>query len=124
MKQSCPTILTRDGNMIASDGLMDPKRRCPQRLEDLKFAFGALPARETMHYRELKERCEALERLNATVVKYEQEMKGVRAKDEQLSNTRKSLLPRINDLERELRKLRTPEKERDNSEPADKRRKR
>lgn len=124
MKQSCPTILTRDGNMIASDGLMDPKRRCAQRLEDLKFAFGALPARETTHYRELKERCEALERLNATVEKYEQEMRGVRAKDEQLSNTRKSLSPRINDLERELRKLRTPEKERDNSEPADKRRRR
>ena len=26
MKQQCPTILTKDGNMIASDGLMDPKK--------------------------------------------------------------------------------------------------
>lgn len=124
MRQSCPTILTRDGNMIASDGLMDPKRCCPQRLEDLKFAFGALPARETKHYRDLNERCEALERLNATVVKYEREMTDVRSKEEQLNNAKKSLTPRINDLERELKKLRTLEKERDNSEPSEKRRKR
>lgn len=124
MRQSCPTILTRDGNMIASDGLMDPKRRCPQRMEDLKFAFGALPARETARYRELREKCEALEKLQVTVEKHEREMEDVRKKEEQLNSAKKSFSPRINELERELRKLRTPEKERDSGEPADKRRKR
>lgn len=124
MRQSCPTILTRDGNMIAADGLMDPKRRCPQRMQDLRFAFGALPAHETACYRELKEKCDALDRLNVTVDKHEKEMDDVRAREEKLSEVRKSLSPRITELERELRKLRPPGMERDNSEPADKRRKR
>lgn len=124
MRQPCPTILTRDGNMIASDGLMDPKKRCPPRIEDLRFAFGALPARETARYRELKERCEALDRLSLTVDKHEKEMEDVRAKEEQLNLARKSLSPRITELERELRKVRPPGMERDSSEPADKRRKR
>ncbi|XP_078348913.1 structural maintenance of chromosomes flexible hinge domain-containing protein 1-like [Oculina patagonica] len=124
MRQPCPTILTRDGNMIASDGLMDPKRRCPARIEDLRFAFGALPARETARYRELRERCEALDRLSLTVDRHEKEIEDVRAKEEQLSLVKKSLSPRITELERELRKLRPPGMDRDSSEPADKRRKR
>lgn len=123
MKQSCPTILTRDGNMIASDGLMDPKRRCPPRMEDLRFAFGALPAREKVRYRELKERCEALDKLQLTFEKHEKEMDEVRAKEEQLREARNSLSPRITELERELRKLR-PGGDKDSSEPPDKRRKR
>lgn len=123
MKQSCPTILTRDGNMIASDGLMDPKKRCPPRMEDLRFAFGALPAREKVRYRELKERCEALERLQLTFEKHEKEAEEVRAKEDQLREVKNSLSPRISELERELRKLR-PGVQRDSSEPPDKRRKR
>ena len=124
MRQSCPTILTRDGNMIASDGLMDPKRRCPARIEDLKFSFGALPPRETVVYQDLKEKCEALTRLQLVYEKHDKEMGDVRAREEQLSTVRRSLSPRINELERELRKLRPAGIEKDSSEPADKRRKR
>ena len=123
MKQSCPTILTRDGKMIASDGLMDPKRKCPDRLEDLKFAFGALPPRETPQYRQLKEKCESLGRLQKVCENHETEMVQGRAREERLNELRKSLSPRINELEKELRKLR-PGLERDSSEPPDKRRKR
>lgn len=124
MRQSCPTILTRDGNMIASDGLMDPKRRCPARIEDLKFAFGALPPRDTAQYHELKEKCEALGRLQIASEKYETETEEVRTREEKLNVVRRSLTPRITELERELRKLRPAGNERDSSEPADKRRKR
>ncbi|XP_073245527.1 structural maintenance of chromosomes flexible hinge domain-containing protein 1-like [Porites lutea] len=123
MKQSCPTILTRDGKMIASDGLMDPKRKCPDRLEDLKFAFGALPPRETPQYRQLKEKCESLGRLQKVCENHETEMVQGRSREERLNELRKSLSPRINELEKELRKLR-PGLERDSSEPPDKRRKR
>lgn len=124
MRQPCPTILTRDGNMIASDGLMDPKRRCPVRIEELKFAFGALPPRESAGYRELVERCEALGRLQVVYERHDKEVEDVRWREEQLNTVRRNLSPRITELERELRKLRPVGTERDNGEPADKRRKR
>lgn len=124
MRQSCPTILTRDGNMIASDGLMDPKRRCPARIEDLKFSFGALPPLETVQYREVKDKCEALERLQMVSEKHDKGVEDVRAREERLNEVRRSLSPRINELERELRKLRPAGIEKGSDEPADKRRKR
>ncbi|KAK2571643.1 Structural maintenance of chromosomes flexible hinge domain-containing protein 1 [Acropora cervicornis] len=124
MKQSCPTILTRDGNMIASDGLMDPKRRCPARLEDLKFAFGAMPARETAKHRDLTEKCEALEKLHRVCESHEKEIENVREREERLNEVKRSLTPQINELERELRKLRPAGVEKETEEPAEKRRKR
>ncbi|XP_015762340.1 PREDICTED: structural maintenance of chromosomes flexible hinge domain-containing protein 1-like [Acropora digitifera] len=124
MKQSCPTILTRDGNMIASDGLMDPKRRCPARLEDLKFAFGAMPARETAKHRDLTEKCEALEKLHKVCESHEKEIENVREREERLNEVKRSLTPKINELERELRKLRPAGVEKESEEPAEKRRKR
>lgn len=124
MKQSCPTILTRDGNMIASDGLMDPKRRCPARLEDLKFAFGAMPARETAKHRDLTEKCEALEKLHKVCESHEKEIENVREREERLNEVKRSLTPKINELERELRKLRPAGVEKESDEPAEKRRKR
>lgn len=117
-------ILICDGNMIVFDGLMDLKRCCLQRLEDLKFVFGVLFVREMKYYRDLNERCEVFERFNVMVVKYEWEMIDVCFKEEQLNNVKKSLIFCINDFEREFKKLRIFEKERDNSELFEKWRKR
>ena len=123
MKQPCPTILTRDGNMIASDGLMDPKRRCPQ-LGDLKFAFGALPLRETAQHRRLTQKREALERLQTVCETHREELEEVKVREQQLNEVRNKLTPRINELERDLRKLRPVGAEKESDEPAEKRRRR
>lgn len=123
MKQPCPTILTRDGNMIASDGLMDPKRRCPQ-LGDLKFAFGALPLRETAQHRRLTQKREALERLQTVCETHREELEEVKVREQQLNEVRNKLTPRINELERDLRKLRPVGVEKESDEPAEKRRRR
>lgn len=56
-------ILICDGNMIVFDGLMDFKRCCLLRMEDLWFVFGVLLVCEKVCYCELKERCEVLDRL-------------------------------------------------------------
>jgi len=125
MRHPCPTILTRDGHVIASDGLMDPKRRCPKSLSELKFSFGALPPSERPENRDLERTYTYLEDLNKSVEEYEEALSLVSKKDEELKEQRNVLTPRINILERELRKLRTPPSQRDSSDsPSDKRRRR
>ena len=106
MRYPCPTILTRDGNMIASDGLMDPRRKCPRSLGELKFSFGALPPSERAGNKKLQETVYQLEELNQTVVAYEKTMDFVKMKEDQLRHQRSSLSPQITTLERELRKVR------------------
>lgn len=125
MRYPCPTILTRDGHVIANDGLMDPKRRCPRSLSDLKFTFGSLPPSELPANRELQTTLGHLEDLNTSVEEYEKSMEIVKRKEEELKEQRNLLSPEITTLERELRKLRTPPSQRDTGDsPSDKRKRR
>lgn len=123
MKQQCPTILTRDGHLIASDGLMDPKRRCPRSLQELKFSFGALPLTATAEYQAQQEKLEHLRKLDTSFEMYEKRIDEAKKKEEQLKQVRSQLSPQIGELERELRRLR-PITNRDSLEPADKRKRR
>lgn len=124
MRYPCPTILTRDGNMIASDGLMDPRRRCPRSLNEMKFAFGALPPSERADNKLLSETVNRLEDLNQTVLEFENTMDLVKMKEDQLRHQRSSLSPQITTLERELRKLRPAPPSTDSLESPDKRKRR
>ena len=124
MKQQCPTILTKDGNMIASDGLMDPKRRCPESFQNLKMNFGELPPCERAEYRELRKKVKNLEMLQTAMDKLEDAQEATRLAEDRLKQERSSLSPQISALERELRKLRSVCTDKDSSEPVEKRRKR
>ena len=123
MRHQCPTILTRDGHLISSDGLMDPRRRCPKRLDELKLAFGALPVTETPGYQEERANLECLEWLDSSFATYEERVDEAKTKEDQLRHLKTQLSPQIEGLERELRKLR-PGTGRDGGEPADKRKRR
>lgn len=124
MKQPCPAILTKDGNMIASDGLMDPKRRCPESFDRLKAHFGEMPPCESARYRELRSKVTSLEMLNKAMDELESAQERTRRAEEKLKQERSWLSPRITELERELRKLCSVSTDKDDSEPLDKRRKR
>jgi chromosome segregation ATPase len=124
MRYPCPTILTRDGHVIASDGLMDPRRRCPKNLSELKFSFGALPPSEQTVNREIQDTLKHLEDLKQTVSEYEETTQLVKMKEDHLKQQRTSLSPQITSLERELRKLRPAPSANDTSESPDKRKRR
>ncbi|XP_032236995.2 structural maintenance of chromosomes flexible hinge domain-containing protein 1-like isoform X1 [Nematostella vectensis] len=108
MRFPCPTILTRDGHVIASDGLMDPKKRCPQRLDNLKFTFGALPPAEQPHFRELNETQRYLQDLSEALQEFDNDVEVVKQAEDRQKRTRASLTPQITALEKQLSKLRSP----------------
>ena len=60
----------------------------------------------SQQYRQLKEKYESLGRLQKVCENHETEMVQGRAREERQNELRKSLSPRINELEKKLRKLR------------------
>lgn len=111
MKQPCPAILTLNGNLLAADGLMDPKRRSPERLDSLNFTFGELPVTQKPQYSNLKFELESLHSLRQIVSDcetFEQEVRQYQLnyQDKQTINT-----PIIRDLENKRNRLRRMEED-------------
>ena len=105
-RKSCPAILTLNGDMIASDGLMDPKRKCPSHIDVLKFSFGELPPSEKEECRSLQVTLSKLENLRRVLTETDAVANRLKQAEGQLKTEKESLTPVINDYERQLRKLR------------------
>ncbi|XP_065660153.1 structural maintenance of chromosomes flexible hinge domain-containing protein 1 isoform X3 [Hydra vulgaris] len=102
---SCHAILTLNGDLIASDGLMDPQRRCPKSIENLKYAFGELPATERKEYNDLqheRRRLEELRKLRFSMVVAEQD---VQQSVKNLRDKEETLMPQIIKLEQKRENL-------------------
>lgn len=106
LKQPCPAILTMNGDLIASDGLMDPGRRCPPSMRQLKYTFGELPPTEKHEYQNSKTELDRLEELknakydNDVLAQHVEHAKKVLQNQERLNN------PKIEQLEKKLKTLR------------------
>ena len=92
-------------------------------LMHVHFTFLSFLSFFSEQYGQLKEKYESLGRLQKVCENHETEMVQGRAREERQNELRKSLSPRINELEKKLRKLR-PGLEKDSNEPPDKRSKR
>ena len=101
-KQPCPAILTYQGDLLASDGLMDPGRRCPPKLEQLRYSFSELPPTERKEYYQLKDDMLKVEELRR--ITFELNVMGQEVKQYQidLTNKQKSVMPLIKEHELNL----------------------
>lgn len=102
LKVSCPAILTSFGDLLAADGLMDPGRRCPPSLENLRYTFGELPPLERAEFCNMKSDREKLEALRQVAVELNMLDKEVKQSQLDLSKKQKQIAPLIKEHEEKL----------------------
>jgi len=104
--RKCPAILTMNGDMISGDGLMDPNRKCPQRLEDLRFTFGELPHTGKPEFHRLVADLHKLEELRKATFDTSVSQQEVQQCNKDFRERQSALEPRITELEAKLRDAR------------------
>ena len=105
LNQKCPAILTMNGDLISGDGLMDPNRKCPRRLEDLRFTFGELPPTGKPEFHRLVADLHKLEELRNATRDTNVSQQEVQQCEKDLRDRQSVLEPRIMELETKLRLL-------------------
>lgn len=101
----CPAILTMTGDLIASDGLMDPNRRCPNSMDQLRFTFGELPATEKSEYQKQLKLLGALNELRTMRSEMNIVQLEVQQCEKELATRQQVLRPTIKELETKLAML-------------------
>lgn len=106
LKQPCPAILTLTGDLIASDGLMDPSRKCPLKMTMLRYTFGELPLKQRNEFQTLQTSLHTLEELRRARV--DADIAGETVKQCQIELRQKDALlsPKIQELQKRLDAIR------------------
>lgn len=102
----CPAILTMGGDVLAGDGLMDPNRRCPPRLDQLRYTFGELPPTEKPEYQTKLNTLRKLNELRESTSEVNLVRQEVQQCEIDLKERQKMLQPRITQLEEMLSTIR------------------
>ena len=84
---------------------MDPNRRCPNRLDQLKFTFGDLPPKEKEDYQELKSSITKVTELRELMVEMTALSQEVGQCQVNLTDKNKQVVPLIRDYENKLNVL-------------------
>ena len=96
---NCPAILTLSGDLLAADGLMDPQRRCPKRIDDLRYTFGELPPTEKKEYKDLQTERRRLDELRGLTFDMINAEQAVQASEKNFREKEDVILPVISKLE-------------------------
>lgn len=102
----CPAILTMEGDLIAADGLMDPNRKCPSSLAQLRFTFGEYPVTESPEYQKQLTTIRQLNDLRQATSDVNFILQEAQQCEFDLNERYKTLQPRITELEGMLASIR------------------
>ena len=82
-------------DLLAGDGLMNPSRKCPARMDQLRFTFGEIPPKEREDYRELQSTIEKVEALRLVTFELGVLSQAVSQCQIDVSNNQREVLPLI-----------------------------